>query len=418
MGLPLVPLGDGQRGSVTRGEARHTFGPVEWEIVVPTHDRLDGKSPLPSHVILDVWIGLLYQWQLAGAPESGEIRFGRYEFLHLLGWLSRRQRGGVIEKPSGRHYRQLNRAMRYLAQTTFIATSRGVQVGHDGALFRGTQGFGLVDYWRLADDQGVRAAPSVVVFTQTAQKMLRSGPLAAIDLDVFLSLPTGTPRQLLRLLTWLRAREQNVLPLAELFARLGSVQRHAVPARARQILSASHDWLCRRGILGEAPEYCRLEDGQWGVRYSFTTPDRPREDVVDLLVGGCVLLGVRPAMATYLATTSPMRLLEVLSAVLLGHLVPQRNLAGLIVRATQSAMPLPDLPNPQWMQTHSAGGRWVQDLARSRASALEVLFSRGILPERAAAHFGLTKEQLPGWVEHGLWALWAQRQLNAQPSDK
>lgn len=343
IGYPIVPVGDTTRFTPNEdGLGAVDFPSIGFQIVYPSP-----QGKLPSSAILDVYAGLMFMYQNAGFPDDGRVYFSRYQLLHLIGWLStaKDDQGKRTVKPSGRHYKQLKRALLYLEGTRFVWDDPTVlQFGPDGERFRGMQGFPILQYARVVEDPTgprgettSRPARSMVQFSEPFVKLLGGGERTTrLDFDLFLSLPSGTPRVLYRTLLGMANQGRRSIRLEELFQRVGSTQTHFVPARARQILGKAHKELRSRGVLefeGKEPDYVKMNGEHW-VRYAFGNP----ADLISsegLLVSQAMAYGLKGPIARELAVAHRQQLERVLAAVTLGMLTPKKSLPGMIRHYTE-----------------------------------------------------------------------------------
>lgn len=340
IGFPIVPVGDSPKLEGRGARRVAEFAGIGWRIEQPylTNGRL------PSSAVLDVYVGLMFLFKLAGFPEDGRVYFSRYRFLLLIGWLSssRGPRGRVI-KPSGRHYRQLAAALEYLESTRLVNRNADVeQIGPDGRAFRGQQGFPILQYHRMADEPRGRCGEggrneggaSMVQFSDAFRMMVGGGAnTTKVDLDLFLSLPSGSARPLFRLFCWMRRHAIRRIRVSEVLQRIGSTQAHCVPARARQVLDKAHGALRERGVLTGDPVYVKAE-GEYWIEYSFGDP-RVLLDEEEALIAQAIAYGVVPATARELAVANRPQMERVLAATTLGLLHPRRTVAAMVVHYTR-----------------------------------------------------------------------------------
>lgn len=425
IGYPIVPVGDATKGRRDGSKVSCVAYPgIDWEIAYPTPK--DGGR-LPSSAVLDVYTGLLFLWASQGYPPDGRVRFRRHHFLHLIGWVC--AANGRRARPAGRQYEQLEEAIRYLAQTHFSRGGDGVtQLDLDGQSFQGVLGFNIIDNWKLAEEkrgrkpvEGEGEAQSEVQFTVGFRKMVAGGRRAShLDLDLYLSLPAGTPRMLFRLLVWMRQEGITRLPIGEVLERIGSVQHHHVPARARQVLNKAHDVLVSTGILASEPEF--EKDGDtWCLVYHMGEPTvLLAEELV--LVQQAMAYGVSQAVARQLAVGYRQDLERVLGAAALGLLRPKKNLAGLIVQFVKNSWRIPEQPTePSTSQvemdlvSETAYLRWcVEERERRlRRSSVDLAELRSGIRTRVARRSGE-----PHWLGEGMLAIALNQQLEIEDLDE
>lgn len=338
MGYPLTLMGNKFADVVDVTEiggdsllATVAFEPIHWQM----SRRLQNGQPvrLPNPQVLDVYFGLTFLYSLEGFPEHGEVRFSRYNFLQMLGWVSngRYPNGTKLVKPSGRHYQQLHDALELLLKTSY--SWRGEN--HTG------KGYNILDSYELKEDKtGPRALgeelpkTSKAVFTRTFASRFEEGSSSvSVDLDLYLSLPPNTPRLLYRVLTWMRYRGINRLTLEELFNRLGGTTRQYVKSYAERVLGDAHDSLMLRGIIRSAPVYEKV-NGAWYITYDFGDPVALFAEEEEL-IRQAVAFGVAMPVARELAVAHRDRFREVIAAVTSGRLRAKKNVAGMIVTYTR-----------------------------------------------------------------------------------
>jgi hypothetical protein len=298
---------------------------------------------MPSSAVLDVYLALLWHFAQAGFPEDGVVRFSRYELLSFLGWLSKGGKRDATYRPSGRHYKQLKNAIRYLKWTTFVNRGPGDQVHLlDGTKMRGEQGFSILEHYALDEDDDPTSHGSIDQHEYTAPKrssvmlsrpflrqLARGAKAVPVDLELFFAMPAGTPRHLIRLFSWMWHQGITALRLREVFQRLGSVQAAAVPARARQILSKAHDELVSRGVLASEPTFER-RDGEWFIQYVFADPQEALS-LEQLLMARATAYGIVPAVARELSLAHRAGLMLALAAAAEERIVPRQSLASMLV---------------------------------------------------------------------------------------
>jgi hypothetical protein len=356
VGLPLVQAGDSVRAGVSEdaaGGRQLSFPGIGWRIKQPA--RRPGAK-LPASQILDIHTSLLFLFSTAGFPEDGRIYFTRYQLLNLAGWLSpaRDRRGAKVMRPGGRHYRQLDAALTYLMDAKYRNDSpNAFQVGPDGEVFRGSQWFPILQYARLAEDtpgprsegSPVPAPRCMVQFSDAFVKLIGQGALAAqMDLDLIMSLSTGTPRQLYRVFTWMRQEGLDRITIREMFERVGSTLAEFRPARARQILTKAHGELRQRGVITAEPEYLRdAATGEYWIHYAFADP-RALLTEEEMLVQQAAAYGVSTPVSRELVVAHRLAFERVLAATTLGRLEPRKSLAPMIVHFTQRGY---DIPEPR-----------------------------------------------------------------------
>lgn len=414
MGYPIVPVADTTRFEPNEdGLAAVSFDKIAWHIIYPSPN---GK--LPSSAIMDVYIGLMFLYYVQGFPADGKVYFSRYQLLQLIGWLStaRDSSGSRTVRPSGRHYRQLKRALLYLEGTRFVADDPNIlQLGPDGARFVGMQGFPILQYARLVEEgtgpkgETITSGSSMVQFSEPFVKLLGNGARTTrLDFDLFLKLSTGTPRLLFRFLTWLQSRGQNTVKLGELFPRIGSTQQHFVAARARQILDKAHAELRQRGVLASDPVYEKV-NGDYVVRYEFGDPTTAGV-ADDLLLRAATAFGVDSPVAQELVVAHRRQFERVLAGAVLGFIRPKETLPGMIVHYTRrgyDVTPRSSAPAQITLGLGADDARYVPWLTEARERALAT--RRDIDPDRIRAEIRAEDEGAenprPEWVVDGLLAL-------------
>lgn len=349
MGYPFATVGNKleaffDESDKTRGI---TYPAIDWRIEQPK--ELTGK--IPSVLLYDVYFGLMFLWSLEGFPDHGEIRFSRYNFLQMIGWVSngRSAAGGKRTTPSGRHYRQLLEAMKALHKTSFTQQNDQTSEG---------EGFSILQHYKLKADQPGRKAEgidlpknSLAIFSKPFVEKLKAGASAIkMDLDLYLSLSTGMPRVLFRTLSWMRWSGVNSIPIEVLFQRIGSIRQRYIPAVAKQTFDAAHDELRTLGFLAAEPDFEKIDD-VWHVTYQFGDPVALRSEE-DALVREAENYGVSLPVARELAVAHRERFRQVMAAVSSGRLKADRNIAGMIVSYTRHvdyALPIDQPRTPRLM---------------------------------------------------------------------
>lgn len=412
MGYPIVPVGDGTRFEPNEdGIEAVSFDTIAWQILYPAP-----KGKLPSSAIIDVYVGLMFLYYLQGFPADGRVYFSRYQLLNLIGWFSpgRDANGKRTRRPSGRHYRQLKRALLYLEGTRFVADDPvAIQFGPDGSRFVGMQGFPILQYVRLVEESpGFRGeiettGSSMVQFSEPFVALIGGGTRTIrLDFDLFLNLSTGTPRLLFRLLTWLQNRGRNEIPLEELLPRIGSTQKHFVAARARQILNKAHRELKEHGVLASDPVYEKV-NGRYVVRYEFGDPSR-FGTASNLLIRAAEAFGVDAKVARELAVAHRKQFERVLAATALEYLRPTQSLPGMIVHYTRRGYEiLPRRMEPPQLAIALPGDehRYIDYLHQERERRLRErpdLDLARIRSEVEAQLPATSNEPRPDWVLEGL----------------
>lgn len=330
MGYPMVPIGRtiGEQ-VVDDGDTRIVnYDSIGWQIQqVKAEER-----KIPSTILYDGYYGLMWQWKEAGFPDDGEVSFSRYNFLQAIGWVSngRNTSGGKLTKPSGRHYSQLRDVCHTLMFTAYVRDLPGRN-----------QGFTVLGNYDLVDDQpGPRGMGedlpkrSRVVFNNEFVKRLKTqGPMVTMDLDLYLSLSTGAPRVLFRILSWMQHHGIDHMPLEPFFNRMGSVQKSYLPSVGRKLLDTAGAELIARNVLAAPPQYEKV-DGEWHVVFPFGDPEKARyED--EVLVREAVMCGVNPSVAQELLVAHRSRFEEVMACVAAGAWRERANLPGAIHQWTR-----------------------------------------------------------------------------------
>jgi hypothetical protein len=348
---PIVPVGDSIQSNVVEeaGVRRVAYPLIGWQLAHPA-PAPGGK--FPSSAVLEVYIALIFLFRLAGMPEHGRIYFSKYQLMLLMGWLSTSAgpHGQSVSKPSGRHYRQLEAALEYLDMVRFRSESAHEwQMGPDGALFKGKQSFGILQYNRLVADQPGSAegedggATSMVALSWAFMQLLAAeGEGVPMDYDLFLSLPSGTPRHLLRMLSWMRQEGLTRIRVREAFERVGSTQTAYLPTRARQILGKGHQELIRRGLLASEPEYVKdRATSEYWIEYTWGDPGVLLSEE-EMLVRQATAYGVVQSTARELVVASRDQVERVLAAITLGLLQPKSSIPGLIVKGVRKGYEIHD----------------------------------------------------------------------------
>jgi hypothetical protein len=439
VGLPLVQVGDSfsqnfleskNYGEDATGDRQITFPGIGWRLIQPA--RRPGTR-LPASQILDIHNSLLLLYANSGFPDDGKIYFTRYQLLNLAGWLSpsSTRRGAKVVRPSGRHYRQLEEALTYLSKTQYRNDNpNAFQVGPDGEIFRGSQWFPILQHVMLVEDapgprsemRGPPAPLCKVQFSEPFVKMLARGARAArLDLDLIMSLSTGTPRQLYRVFTWMRQEGIARISIGEMFERLGSTQAELRPARARQILNKSHEEHLQRGVLTQAPEYVRdAETGEYFIQYSFADTSSILSEE-EMLVGQARDFGVNDSVSRELVVANRLSFERVLAATVLGKIEPRKTLATMVVhyaqrgyeiadtaqdRAGSGQLPMPELAHPDMRYlAWAAAERQARLLERTDIDVGEIRHDvQRAFAARSAGH--------ADWVVDGIVAIRLNRLLN------
>jgi hypothetical protein len=429
IGYPIVPVGKTtQAQSIADGNRKISFGTIGWQLVLPSRSAGDAS---PSTTVLDVYVGLLYLYALAGFPEDGRVNFSRYALLSLLRWVSHTTQDGaqVVVKPSGKHYRNLEDALMYLSQTLMVNKNPDVvQYDIDGSPFQGSQGFPILQYYRLPKDSpGPRAerelqGRSYVVFSKAFTAMLGGGArVTQIDWGLYLSLPSGMPRHLFRFLTWLRQEGRSAPPIGEVFARVGSTQADHRPARARQILDKAHASLRRAGVLSADPAYEKDPSGQYCIRYAFGDPNQLLGDE-EFLVRAARGLGVTESVARELAVANRQQLERVLAAAVLGFITPRNSLGSMIVHYTRRALPIREHPGQEQepadlpLQGQGPDRGYISWLKKERDGFLKHApdVDEAAVWQRARAAARERSREQQDWVIEGLAAIRINSALNLE----
>lgn len=359
--------------------------------------------------VLDVYVGLVILYELAGSPPAGAFRFCRHHFLGLIGWHRfPGRRDGRLLKSSGEDYLALDAALRYLAQTRFDLCDKIETEARDsdGVSNEADTLQILAGVTSPRGESDLSSEASVVLSPRFAQMLRRGEGTVRFGLRTYLALTAGSPRQLYRVLAWMRYTRRRRISFRELFQRVGSVQAGTfVPSRVKQLLGASHEELRRLGVLARDPEFER-EGGEWYVRYTLGDPlIRLSED--ELLVRQAVLYGVSESTARKYAREHPDRLERILAAATLGVRRPRKTLGQMIGHYVTVGHPIQDT-NERFEPTNETqtrvqpmtlGARYLAWVANARERMREERDRQ--VEERLRRHF----EQRPGrapWVVEGM----------------
>ncbi|MDV3295107.1 MAG: hypothetical protein LOY01_04710 [Brachybacterium paraconglomeratum] len=354
-GRPLAPLGrlptDG--GPCVRVVA---YPGLDWRLVLPGTDKqLDA---VPADVV-ELYLWLVNQWRRMPDEErrkAGYVDFTMGTALSELGWRPRDPEGagkaGAAGRPSGRAYRKLQDGLRYLMELRIASDEVTTHPSEGTGAARDE--FVILQRVQLGN-RGARAgrvsrhapqAPSSVQFSSGMVELL-SAETVELDADVLLTLPSGLPRALYRVLCWARHSRRNAargtleLGVSELFQRLGYLRARATQARAREMLGPAHAVLESHGVLAQPPEHATAKDGALVVRYAMVDLSdaltRP-----ELLVAVAVSYGVVANIARDLARRFPAQLERVLAAVTIGLVVPRKGIGSAVNHYTANELPIVD----------------------------------------------------------------------------
>jgi hypothetical protein len=308
------------------------------------------REALPSTHVLDLLAVLLHYYASAGRPSDGVVPFDQATLVRDAGWVK------PGKEPSGRHYHQLADALWHLQHTTMWWTGDNVpdpafsdhspgdlSISVLSAVRLGRARPGRRPRARAAAGGSVHVPSSWVEFGRTFANLLRCEfGTVSFDLEQMLALPSGTARALFRTLCWYRHRGMHVIPLRELYPRIGSVEQRLTPSRAKQVLGAAHAALVDTGILLDLPNYewCRPPNtsehaaAELCVVYPFTVRSAAFLSAEhERLVRTARLLGVSEPMAFMLLNYGE-QFRTVLDAIGEGDVSP-RDTPAYIVDATR-----------------------------------------------------------------------------------
>lgn len=385
-GRPIAPLGRLPIDGASRVRVAAYPG-LAWRLVLPGTD--ENPAAVPPDV-LELYLWLVDRWRRMPDAErrtAGYVNFTMGAALGELGWSPRDAEGigrpGAAGRPSGRAYRKLQSGLRYLMQLRIAADD--VTVPEDDGTTRVLDEFVILQRVQLGDrrpgagrvSRHASQAPSSVQFSSGMLDLL-SAETVELDADVLLTLPSGLPRALYRVLCWARHSRRSgprgtlELGVPELFQRLGYLHARGTHARAREMLGPAHAALESRGVLAQPPEHATADDGSLVVRYavvdlsdSLTQPE--------LLAAVAIGFGVVPNIARDLARRLPAQLERVLAAVTIGLIVPRKDVGSAVNYYTAKELQIVDNQR-RWLgaspRTHASDGAAYLGWAAARRAAL------------------------------------------------
>lgn len=323
--LAALPLSPADQASATEA------GQVDWPSLRWTIEWPAGAAA-PGRGVLDVYGALLAAWETAGCPPDGQVESTRYALLTGMRWESRSRNdlGQRIQKPSGRHYQQLEAALEALTRTRYrIAGPPAGQLTLEIER-TGGEAMSVLSRWEMPDTGG--EALRVLLSPDWIRLLQADGPMARWRPSVLAALPPlGPARPLYRALSAFPPGRSE-MPLRQLFASIGASANRAVPSHFHERLGPAFGALQDAGLV-DGPPHCE-RNGEWIVQ--FRTPSQAlSQPLSELLVATAISFGVVPNTARYLERERPARLARTIAALLTGRMVPRRSLAGMLVAWTQ-----------------------------------------------------------------------------------
>lgn len=239
-GVPLAPLGRTlpEHHFTWEGGKRLLHYPhIDWAAGWADQDDATG-----GEIVYPVYYSLMHELLTAECPPDGTVRFGRYGLLKSIGWESRgmNSSGGALIKPSGRHYRQLEKALQALATTTF----------HGGGERLPRR---ILSGYRILGDP----ERSVAVFSPWFVGAFAGAEksLVRVEVEKTTRLSTSSALAVYRLLLWMQLSGINEVPVEEFLSRIGAIPAWSRERAAKRIVDRACPELMDAGVLAARPTW-------------------------------------------------------------------------------------------------------------------------------------------------------------------
>lgn len=432
--LPLIPLGDMSLvGAATRvvdigiapppgfhffrdveGALRWRLVAADWQLTSPALNTGRAVSHASAEAVVDVYVGLLTEFAIAGLPLDNTVRFTQASLMRRLGWAA----GSARRAPSGGGYNQLELALEYLRYANIESDAVRAQLEAIYGLRFLRADFSILQSWTKSALDGCvgNAYRMEARFSDHFASLLRHEAGAVrYSAATYEALPRGISRALYRYICGLRAtvgEPVTTVPGLTILGSLGSRRQQLAPSRMRAILDEPHHLLVAHGVLGDEPKWSESETGVEQVTYMLERAP----DLTLLLEESALAFGVTAASARSWATDKPDVLAQVLAAAIQGILTPTASVARMV-------------------QNYIANPRLIDAGALPHFDP-----ARGLLPKQRCPEFEYLREEYteatawlarrpdvrgplrrqyaspgrPDWVADGLVLLAARRMRNAQ----
>lgn len=259
----------------------------------------------------------------------------------------------------GRQARLLRRCIEHLKGVTLHF--KGPSTDRLNRRVRGSGGLRIITGWFEPDREDRRDGRNLswVEFHDRYLEAVAMNPGVQIDVEMMRQIRGSHSKALYRMLSWLRAQEEEEIDLEEAFHRVGSVRKRMAPSDAWRVFGSCFDVMVRFRHLNDYPTIERTPEGRHRMIFDWGEPIHLPHKGDPLIFQRLVDLGVDPKVAEWMIGEDKRRAAHVIQAYMNDALPkPKGSVARLLVGAfKQRDWPLPEVKEQGQLELLGGQGR-------------------------------------------------------------